>query len=82
MSRSISFSGTVLVTDPETGEEVTVEYEGVYEPACSRGHIDDWTPDNSWIELVSYPEEWEDTPFLKQVKEMAWKDFNNSSGGY
>lgn len=76
MKRNSSFSGTVTIIHPDTDEEFDIQYEGVYEPACTRGHIDNWTPDESWIELLELPE---DLEFMKMdIIDKAWNDFNSN----
>lgn len=75
MSHSTSFSGTVEFVHPDTGDIHYIQYEGVDEPACSRGHIDDWTPDNSWLSLIDLPSELEWAE--DRIKKLAWEDVNN-----
>lgn len=66
------FSGSLEFTDPYTDILHVIKYEGVYEPACTRGHPDDWTPDESYLDLISLPEELE--PYEKHIKELCWTD--------
>lgn len=74
--RSRSFSGTVTVFHPETDEAFNIQYEGVYEPANTRGHIDNWTPDESYIELLDLPE---DLEFMRMdIIDKAWNDFHSN----
>lgn len=75
--KSSSFSGTIIYFHPETDEAYEVEYEGVYEPACNRGHIDNWTPDESWLEVLDLHE---DLEFARdEIQQLCWDDFHNES---
>ena len=71
------FAGTISFTDPETSIAYEIKYKGVYEPACTRGHIDNWTPDESWLELIRLPEEL--SYYEEELKQLCWKDLENDS---
>lgn len=75
MSHSTSFSGTVEFVHPDTDEVFYIQYEGVYEPACNRGHIDNWTPDESYLDLLDLPSELEWAE--DRIKKLAWQDVNS-----
>jgi hypothetical protein len=72
-----TFAGTISFTDPETSSVYEIKYKGVYEPASQRGHIDNWTPDESWLELIRLPEEL--SYYEEELKQLCWKDLENDS---
>lgn len=78
--KSQHIKGEIQFFHPETEVEYLVEYEGAYEPACTRGSPDNWTPDNTYLEIIDLHPDLEGLE--KRLEELCWEDWESSRDDY